>query len=112
MRISSVWATFIMIGCSGDPVNNNGSSEAGAIYQVECAVGGAKAFVTDCAFERGEGTVVTLRHRNGSFRKLIMENDGTIEPADGSENISVRTLNDGRTEIGIGEDSYRLPVAL
>lgn len=99
-----------MIGCSSDPVTNPAAVEAEVLNQVECAVGGAKDFVAECAIERGEGNIVTLRHLNGSFRKFVLENDGSIETADGSETIRLQILNDGRKEIGIGGDRYRLPV--
>lgn len=112
MRIFSAWITLIMIGCSSDPVINQAVVDVEALPQFECAVGGAKDFVNECAIERGENNVVTLRHRSGSFRKFILQNDGAIETADGSETISLQVLNDGRTEIGVGVDRYRLPVTL
>lgn len=80
--------------------------------KIECALNGVEQFDTDCSAERGDGSALTLRHEDGGFRKLVLENDGTIDSADGSETIRIQMLTDGRAEISVGKDRYRLPSKL
>ncbi len=112
MRTSSVWLAFLIIGCGADPVIIDPMSHVDAVNKVDCALGGARAFVAACTIERGNGTALTLRHRDGGFRRLMLKADGVFATADGAETVNLRLLNDGRSEIIIGEDRYRLPERL
>jgi hypothetical protein len=112
MRIFSVPLALLVVGCSAEPIVENKVSQAKAEDQIECAVGGASDFARACAIERGEGTMLTLRHGDGGFRRLTLEADGTIDTADGADALTVQTLSDGRTEVTIGDDRYRLPATL
>ncbi len=112
MRIFSGFLLLIFTGCSAEPVVENQVSQAKPNDQIDCALSGSQAFTRDCALERGDGTMLTLRHRDGGFRRLTLEADGTIDTADGADDITVQTLADGRTEITVGEDRYRLPATL
>ena len=75
--------------------------------RIECAIGSAD-FKSDCAIERGPATLV-LRHADGGFRRLDVAPDRTLSVADGSESVVGKPLPDGRLEIAIGRDRYRLP---
>jgi hypothetical protein len=112
MRTFSGLFAVLLIGCSSDPVPKNKVSQADAADKIECALQGVPDFQSDCAIERSEGTVLILRHSDGGFRRLTLESDGTIDTADGAEAVTVQTLKDGRAEIMIGDDRYRLPATL
>ena len=86
--------------------------QAKADDRIDCALSGEAEFTHSCAFERDSGTALTLRHSDGGFRRLTLEADGTIDTADGAESITVNSMADGRTEISVGEDRYRLPATL
>lgn len=55
---------------------------------------------------------MTVRHPDGGFRKVILKSNGAIDTADGAETVSVQPMADGRAQVSIGEDRYRLPAAL
>lgn len=112
MRIFSVAIALALAGCGSKPVVENKVEQAKADDRIDCAVGGETDFSRNCAIERGDGAVLTLRHSDGGFRRLTLESDGTIDTADGAEAITVQSMPDGRTEITVGEDRYRLPATL
>lgn len=112
MRIFSAALMLLVGGCSGEPVVDNKVSQAKADDKIECAVGGALQFAVSCAIERGESAILTLRHSDGGFRRFTLEADGTIDTADGADALTLKTLDDGRAEITVGEDRYRLPAGL
>jgi hypothetical protein len=112
MRIFSVAILLALAGCGSKPVVENKVEQAKADNRIDCAVGGEVEFSQSCAIERGSGTALTLRHSDGGFRRLILEGDGAIDTADGAESITVNSMADGRTEITVGEDRYRLPATL
>jgi hypothetical protein len=77
--------------------------------RIECAVGG-KGFERSCAIERSAGpAVLTLRNADGGFHRLSIAPDNTISAADGADLATGHALADGRLEVGIGSDRYRLP---
>jgi hypothetical protein len=76
--------------------------------RIECAIGGATAFGKTCAVEKGEGTLLVLRHEGGGFRRIDLAADGTISAADGSDEAQGKSLPDGRFELTLGSDRYRL----
>ncbi len=78
---------------------------------LECAVGGgtmARACMVEQA-EGSEGVTLTLRNPDGGFRRLLVTPQGEITAADGAEPAEVTTLRDGRLEVAIGGDVYRMP---
>ena len=77
--------------------------------RIECATGGATDFTRACAVEKGEGTQIVLRHANGGFRRIDLSADGTITATDGSDEPNGKVLHDGRFELTLGSDRYRLP---
>ncbi|UVO53876.1 hypothetical protein [Sphingomonas sp. SUN039] len=77
--------------------------------RIECATGGATDFTRACAVEKGEGTALILRHVDGGFRRIDLAPDGTITASDGSDEPVGKALPDGRFELTLGSDRYRLP---
>ena len=102
----------MVIGCSTELSSDDPKLSAELKTKFECAIGGAKNFATACSIERGEGTTMTVRHPDGGFRKVILKSNGAIDTADGAETVSVQPMADGRAQVSIGEDRYRLPAAL
>lgn len=79
--------------------------------RIHCAVGGA-ALARDCTVERSrgtDGTILTVRHPDGGFRRLLVGTDGAITAADGAEAAAVTPFDDGQVEVEIAGDRYRLP---
>jgi hypothetical protein len=113
MRTFSATVMLLFVaGCSDEPIIESKFSQLKAADKIECALGGAEQFAFNCAIERGEGVMLILRHSDGGFRRLTLETDGTIDTADGANAITLNTLDDGRTEVTVGDDRYRLPANL
>ena len=112
MRIFSALAVLMLTSCNNEPSIENKVKQAKAEDRIECATTDPTTFTRDCAIERGDGTILTLRHGDGGFRRLTLESDGTIDTADGADTIILQPLSDGRTEIMVGSDRYRLPATL
>lgn len=107
LRISSACFFLVAAGCGAKP--DDKVANAAPDDRIECAVHGATTFTKNCAVERGEGTLLVLRHENGGFRRINLTSDGAISPADGSDAAAGKLLPDGRFELVIGGDRYRLP---
>lgn len=88
-------------------------AESGVVY---CALGGATELRSDCLIERsetGEGLVLTMRHPDGGFRRLLVTNDGSgLVAADGAEAVAVTPISEREIEVAIGGDTYRLPATV
>jgi hypothetical protein len=109
MRIASAIALLTLAACGG------GGEEARAGETIECAIAGA-AFSRGCTMERREGReglTLVIRNEAGGFRRLLLPRDGSgAVAADGSERARVAVIGDGRAEVAIGGDRYRLPVEI
>ncbi len=112
MRTSSVAVLLVLAACTGEPANDDATAGADIENRIECAVNGNTEISATCAIERGPGNALALRHPDGGFRRLTIETDGTIDTADGAESIVLVPMPDGRSEITIGTDRYRLPADL
>jgi hypothetical protein len=75
--------------------------------RIECRVAGAATHERVCVLE-ASGQILTVRKPDGGFRRLRAGADG-IAAADGAERARTITLGDGRVEIEIGGDRFRLP---
>jgi hypothetical protein len=75
--------------------------------RIECAIQGAP-FERNCRIERSGTQLLTLRHGDGGFRRLRIEN-GIPVAADGAEPAQVTARTTGMVEVAIGGDRYRLP---
>lgn len=82
---------------------------------IDCAHG-ATAVTRACTVDRqsGEdGLILTVRHPDGAFHRLLVTKDGRgVVAADGAEQAAVSVLGDGRIEIALGGDRYRLPATI
>ena len=125
MRISDVRrsvaiGSLLLLGAcdrkSDDPRVAAGVVEAvptGDAGRIACRPAGAADFAMDCTAERtavAGGQLLTLRNKDGGFRRLMLAADGrTVAAADGSEDATV-TPAGSALEIAVGGDRYRLPI--
>ena len=130
MRTSSVVALALLVSaCSGQgddapasDVNSLAEAEAAANKQraddglLSCAIAGEREFTRSCQFERNEeqqGLVLTIRHPDGGFRRLLVTRDGRgVIAADGSETAVVTPVSDREIEVALAGNRYRLPATV
>jgi hypothetical protein len=91
-------------------------SETGADTRIECRIDGTNGFERVCRVESSdsaEGRILTVRKPDGGFRRLRVTTDGTgIVAADGAERAEVTRLGDGRSDVTIGGEAFRLPASV
>ena len=79
---------------------------------VPCALAGARSFTGSCKVERltaGGKTIITVRHPNGGFRRLVeLEGGKRFAAADGSDEVSIER-NGSEIEVTLGDDHYLFP---
>ncbi|WP_019514959.1 hypothetical protein [Sphingomonas sp. Mn802worker] len=83
---------------------------------INCAVGAAATLSRVCSVERQEsdrGLLLTVRHPDGGFRRLLVTKDGHgVVAADGAEPAQVTLVGTNEIEVRLGDDVYRLPVTV
>ena len=123
MRIFSLSPLLLLAACgSNGGANSLAEAEQQAAAssaedgRISCAVSGASALSPVCSVEReaGEaGLILTLRHPDGGFRRLLVTKDGRgVVAADGAEVATVTPISDGLIEVSLGGDKYRLPATV
>ena len=108
-------ALLVAAGCGDGQETSReapGAAEGGE-ERVDCALAGAGEFQRNCTIERVEGvegTILTLRHPDGGFRRLLVTTDGRgVIAADGAEKAVVSILGSNRIEVALAGNHYRLP---
>ena len=132
VRLSRIWAPafagVLLSACGGagqdevvdaDPLMESEAqaraelAESGMIY---CALGGAPNFRPECQVEHtqgNDGVVLTMRHPDGGFRRLLVTDDGRgLIAADGAEPAIVDPVSEREIEVSIALDRYRLPATV
>jgi hypothetical protein len=112
----AVLAAFVLIAaCERRPdvISNGAAAPAPGEpdNRIDCAPAGAAAFARVCSVEveaSAGGRILTLREAGGGFRRLRVTADG-VAAADGAEPARATRLADGRLEVAIGGDRFRLP---
>jgi hypothetical protein len=121
MRISdggAILAVMVLLaGCSGDPASTEAESLTGGDdSRVACALGDEVEFTEKCDVERvqnGGTRELVMRHPDGGFRRFEIVSDGRgLVAADGAEEAVVTPLSDGRIQLSVGSDRYRLPATV
>jgi len=88
-------------------------SETAVGANIECRIDGTIGFERVCRVETADsadGRILTVRKPDGGFRRLRATTDRAgIVAADGAERAEVTRLGDGRSEVSIGGESFRLP---
>lgn len=84
--------------------------------RVLCALDGAGEFQRSCTVDRDEseaGLVLTVRHPDGAFHRLLVTKDGRgVVAADGAEAAKVAIVGESGIEVAIADDRYRLPATV
>ena len=112
---------LFLVGCGGaaserDDTTAPTGADPGARrgMRVACSHGGAPVADT-CSVERSmtaRGIVMTLRHPDGGFHRLLVRRNGTIAAADGAGYALATQPVAGGMAVTIGTDRYRLPDTL
>jgi hypothetical protein len=110
MRISRVALGLVLPGVLVGGCHRAATIDVPEADRIECATGGGNDFARVCAIQRSaDPAILTLQNADGGFHRLNVAADGTISAADGADVATGHPLADGRLEIGIGSDRYRLP---
>ena len=126
MRISSavLLGSVALAGC-GEPRTDHGTlakvetdsrARRASDDSIVCAQGGSTDFARTCTLDRADsdsGLILTVRHPNGAFHRLLVTRDGRgVIAADGAEKAVVTVIGSGEIEVALGGDRYRLPATV
>lgn len=102
-------ACAVLAACSGGE-----SAPKGRV--IDCAVGGAAKFLPDCFVEDsrvGDARFLTVRHKDGAFRRFQMVDDGRgVVAADGADEATAEWSSEGVLQVTIAGDRYRFPARM
>ncbi len=83
---------------------------------IDCAIGGSEKFLPDCFVEDsrdGERRFLTVRAKDGAFRRFEMVDDGRgVVAADGADEAVAKWSAEGVLEVSVGGDRYRFPARM
>lgn len=123
MRTSSLLLP-LALGACGEPRTDHATLakvEAGqrAVREAKGSVvcsQGSGGFARTCTVDRADsaaGLVLTVRHPDGAFHRLLVTKDGRgVVAADGAEKAVVTVIGTGEIEVALGGDRYRLPATV
>ena len=115
MRTSSPLLLRVLAACSGAP-QDEAASQTAAASAISCAVSGATVFAARCHVEQSpskDGLILTLRHPDGGFRRLLVVRDGRgVIAADGADKAVVTPIAGNMIEVSLSGDTYRLPATV
>ena len=124
MRLTSLASLALLSACSQQTADKDtlaaveaaqrkASEDSGAI---PCAPAGQADLKRDCLVERigsEQGLVLTVRHPDGAFRRLLVTKDGRgVVAADGAEPATVTVIGDNRIEVKVAGERYQLPATV
>ena len=111
--------TLLLLGLSLVAACNNGGGESvapAADDRIDCRIGASTGFERHCTLEQADeerGRTLTIRKPDGGFRRLLVTGDGRgVVAADGAEPAIVTIIDDGRIDVAIGGDNFRLPATI
>ena len=114
---NAVLLAAVLAACSPESSTSAAAGEgpsgaSAASSKVPCALAGAKSYTAECVLERDsrDGKVlVTLRHPDGGFRRLIeLDHGKRFAAADGSDEVAI-AANGKEIEVTLGDDHYLFP---
>jgi len=102
-------ASLALAGCSA-------KEDAPKGRVIDCMVEGSTKFAPDCFVEdsrAGERRFLTVRHKDGAFRRFEMVNDGRgVIAADGADEAVANWSSEGVLEVVVGAERYRFPARM
>ncbi|WP_197021248.1 hypothetical protein [Sphingomonas sp. UNC305MFCol5.2] len=118
--------TLLLAACGSPPVENaaepgHARNQSAATAQpespkIDCASPGDTDLAPACTLDRTEtpdGVILTLRHPDGAFHRLLITRDGRgVIAADGAEPAKVTPLGPDRIQVELGGARYRLPATV
>lgn len=116
-RALAAGLSLLLAACSGqsspgEPESLTGGDES----RIACALAGETEFTEQCDVERvqnGDKRELVIRHPDGGFRRFEIVSDGRgLVAADGAEAAMVTPLADGRIQLSVGTDRYRIPATV
>lgn len=118
MRTSSLAVLLALAACGQGKQEAARAAEQRAVEAAPkffCAQGQAE-LAARCTMDReqtAKGVVLTLRHPDGHFRRLLAPEDGRgLVAADGAQAATVTPTGANQIDVAIGVDRYRLPAAV
>lgn len=102
-------AAALLAGCK-ERAGNGGAAPEVRRADTDCAIGNAAGFARACSVERA-GLVLTVRHADGGFRRLLVTKDGPVA-ADGALPATVTSAGSNEIEVAVDGDRYRLPATI
>jgi len=120
MRTSDALVLLLLSGaaaaCSGETASDAELPSGSEDSRIACALGNETKFTEQCDAERvqnGDRRELVMRHPDGGFRRFEIVSDGRgLVAADGAEEAVVTPLADGRIQLTVGEDRYRIPATI
>lgn len=111
----SARALLIMASCAALAACSP-AEEAPKGRVIDCALAGSIKFVPDCFVEdsrSGGRRFLTVRHKDGAFRRFEMVDDGRgVIAADGADPATADWSSEGVLEVAVGNDRYRFPARM
>ena len=118
MRISSLAALLLLLlaACHHAPADTNAATIlADHGDRIDCAHGTAP-MTRVCTVDRlasAQGLVLTIRHPDGAFRRLLVTGDGRgVIAADGARRAVMTIVSPDLIDVAIDGDRYRLPATV
>jgi hypothetical protein len=125
MRISSGVAFALLLAACGEERTDHATlarveaaqrASREASGAIVCTENGSTDFARVCTVDRTEtdnGLILTIRHPDGAFHRLLVTKDGRgVVAADGAEKTVVTVIGSGEIEVALGGDRYRLPATI
>lgn len=128
MRISRLYSvlpafagmTLLAAGCESENPTEAARKATASDNRIACQPAGAATLELVCGVERSieeRGLILTIRHPDASFRRLLVATDGRgVLAADGAEQAKVRiadTIGEGKEiEVMLAGNRYILPATI
>ena len=125
MRTFSALASLLALGACSEAktdhavlANYEAEQKAASVEdgRILCAQGEGSDFARTCTVDREQGEdglILTVRHPDGAFHRLLVTRDGRgVVAADGAETAQVTLRGAGEIEVALGGDRYRLPATV
>ena len=100
---------------SSEQIKAKQRTETAGDSRIACARNDA-AFASTCTIEQAQGRdglILTIRHPDGAFRRLLVTQDGRgVIAADGAEVAKVTITGADGIEVALGGNRYRLPATV